>query len=196
MSDDRAGRRRALRRFFRRLNHRLMLPLLRLGAGLFLANPLVGYIAVLQTTGRRSGLPRAAPVNYALLDGHLYVIAGWGRGTHWFANLLADPRVTVRLPGTTISGSAEEVTDERERARAIVAVARNAGIGLFFDGLNPFAASEAAILNRNGWMPVLRIRPTGLVAGPYDRGGRGWVLPAVALVAWFASRAGRSRRRG
>lgn len=196
MTDDRAGQRRALRRFFRRLNRAVMLPVLRLDLAPLLANPLTGYLAILTTTGRRSGLPRATPVNYAILDGRVYCVAGWGRTTHWFANLLQNPRVELRMPGMTLSGLAEEVTDRQEARRAIVAVARNAGIGLAFDGLNPLTASDAAILTRNGWMPVVRIRLMGIAGGPYDPGGKGWLAPALALVAWLIRRVARSRRRG
>jgi deazaflavin-dependent oxidoreductase (nitroreductase family) len=107
-----------------------MLPLARLGVGPLLANPLVGYVAELRTTGRRSGLVRSAPVNYAIIDGAVYCLAGWGHSTHWFVNLRANPHVELHLPGSTIIGHAEEVTDPAEARRAIVRVARNAGIGL------------------------------------------------------------------
>jgi deazaflavin-dependent oxidoreductase (nitroreductase family) len=165
-----------------------MLPLARIGVGSLLANPLVGYVAELRTTGRRSGLVRSAPVNYAISDGAIYCLAGWGRSTHWFVNLRANPHVELHLPGSTIIGHAEEVTDPAEARRAIVRVARNAGIGLFFDGLNPLTANDADILARNGWMPVVRIRPTGIGTGPLDPGGRGWLLPALAIALWLLLR--------
>jgi deazaflavin-dependent oxidoreductase (nitroreductase family) len=172
-----------------------MLPLARLGVSPLLANPLVGYVAELRTTGRHSGQIRSAPVNYAIIDSAIYCLAGWGRSTHWFINLRAKPRVELRLPGSAIIGHAEEVTDLAEAHRAIVRVARNAGIGLFFDGINPLTANDADILARNGWMPVIRIRPTGIGTGPLDPGGRGWLVPALIVGLWLLSRARTARQR-
>jgi deazaflavin-dependent oxidoreductase (nitroreductase family) len=184
-----------LRRLFRLLNRSLTLPAFRLGLAHLLVNPAVGYILVLKTTGRRSGQARYAPVNYAIMEGSVYCVAGWGRRTHWFANLLVDPRVELRLPGGTLIGRAEEVTDPAEARRAIVRIARNAGLGLIFDRLNPLTATDADVLARNGWMPVVRIRPTGLVGGAHDPGGRGWLLPTGLALLWLLRRAGGRRRR-
>ena len=114
-----------------------MVPAFRLGLGWLLVNQVAGYIMVLETRGRQSGQRRYAPVNYALLGGHIYCLAGWGRGTHWFANLRDDPYVIAHLPGSRVIGGAVEVTDPAEARQARVAVARNAGFALLFDGLNP-----------------------------------------------------------
>ena len=177
---------------FRSMNRYLVVPAFRLGLGPLLANPVVGYIVVLETTGRKSGATRHAPVNYAVIDGSIYCLAGWGKGTHWFANLMADPRVRLRLPGGAALGHAEEVTDREEARRAIVRVARNAGVGLFFDGLNPLIATDEEILARNGWMPVVRIRPVGFAPGPSDPGGRQWAWLLLLAAVWLRRR-GRRR---
>jgi deazaflavin-dependent oxidoreductase (nitroreductase family) len=195
MAADHMGWRSHLRASFKYINRGLMLPLIGLGGGPLLANPLVGYVVELRTTGRRSGQVRSAPVNYAIIDGHLYCLAGWGRSTHWFANLRANPRVELRLPGSTIIGLAEEVTDPAEAHRAIVQVTRNAGIGLLFEGINPLTASDANLLARNGWMPVIRIRPTSFAPGPLDPGGRAWLLPALVFALWLLRRGRAGSRR-
>ena len=55
---------------------------------------------LVKTRGRRTGRMRYAPVNYAILNGCVYCMSGWRESSHWFRNLLADPRVTAVIPGT------------------------------------------------------------------------------------------------
>jgi len=51
--------------------------------------PLTGYIMVLKTTGRKTGRQRFTPVNYAILDGKVFCLAGFGKLAHWYRNLPA-----------------------------------------------------------------------------------------------------------
>jgi len=152
-----------------------------------------GYIVVLKTTGAKSRQIRCAPMNYTIINGQIYCVAGWGRATHWFANLRAHPTVTLLLPGRVIPGSSEEVLDPARAHRAIIKVARNAGMTLLFDGLNPLTATDRQILATNGRMPVVRIRPARpLISGPGDPGGLGCLLPTLdiftIILAWRRQR--------
>ena len=76
-----------------RLFSRFMVGMFRLGLGPYISNPYTGYIMVLTTTGRRSGLPRRNPVNYAMGDGEVYCLVGFGQRSDWFQNILANPDV-------------------------------------------------------------------------------------------------------
>jgi deazaflavin-dependent oxidoreductase (nitroreductase family) len=51
----------------------------------------------LTTTGRRSGQPREIEIWFTRLDGRHYLIAEHLWETHWVQNVLADPRVGVRV---------------------------------------------------------------------------------------------------
>jgi deazaflavin-dependent oxidoreductase (nitroreductase family) len=55
--------------------------------------------AVLETTGRRTGLPRRTPVANGLVGDTFWLISAHGRHAAYFQNLLADPRVRVGLVG-------------------------------------------------------------------------------------------------
>jgi deazaflavin-dependent oxidoreductase (nitroreductase family) len=162
-----------------------MVPAFRLGLGPVLGSPFGGYIMVLKTTGKKSGRPRYAPLNYAILDGNIYCIAGWGKTAHWFANLKADPRVELLMPGGAVAGIAEEVSDPEEAHRARVRVARNSGFALLFSGLNPLTVTDKQLTEGLGRVPVVRTRPCGVGSGAFDPGGWGWVLPALAQLAGF-----------
>jgi deazaflavin-dependent oxidoreductase (nitroreductase family) len=170
-------------RVFLIINRTIMVPLFRLGLGLFVGNPVTGYIMVLKTIGRTSGKVRFVPVNYAILDGHVYCMAGLGRKAHWYRNLLADPAVELILPSGAVSGTAEDVTDSELASAAVSQVVRNSGIAGFMLGLNPFSAPESLLREKTKGMPLVRIRPTGVAPGAADAGGWLWVL-VVAAILW------------
>lgn len=67
--------------------------------------------SLLETTGRRSGVARQTPVN-ALLDGDkVWIVAEAGRQANYVQNLLAEPRVRIRVYGDWRSGRATVVDD-------------------------------------------------------------------------------------
>lgn len=78
----------------------------------------------LTTTGRRSGLPREIEIWFTERDGRYYVIAEKRERAHWVQNLLANPRVTVRVGSRTFAATARVVAagPEPELARAIQAL--------------------------------------------------------------------------
>ena len=83
--------------------------------GRFAGRPLV----LLTTTGARSGLPRTIPLVYSRDGDNIVVIASkGGEPTHpdWYHNLVANPIVTVELPGDTYQANAI-VTQGAERRR-------------------------------------------------------------------------------
>ena len=64
------------------------------------------------TTGRTSGKPRRIEIWMYAVDGR-YVITGTPGPRDWYANLLAEPRLTLHLPGEIDLGAvATPVTDE------------------------------------------------------------------------------------
>ena len=162
-------------------NRRLVLPLLRRRLiGTWVGSPLTGYFLTLTTTGRRSGRPRHTPLNYAILNGHVYLLSGFGARADWHRNLTAHPQVTVALPGRVIHGLAVPVLDSLEAEQAALAVVRNCGFALVFEGMNPLTATDAQLRARLAGRPVVRftaaepIRP-----GRHDPGSHWWVLPRV-----------------
>ena len=86
-----------------------MLGMWRLGLGQFINiwPEGIGRIMVLSHTGRKTGLRRQSPVNYALLGGEIYCVAGFGKRADWYRNMLANPLVEVWLPDGWWAGVAE-----------------------------------------------------------------------------------------
>jgi deazaflavin-dependent oxidoreductase (nitroreductase family) len=173
---------------FNGFNTYVGVPALKMGLGPLISNPLTGYLMILRTRGRKSGEMRDAPLGYTVCSDAVYCIAGFGRRTHWFQNVLADPNVEVILPGRSFTGLAEEVTDAGERLRVLPQLVRSMGVVAGMLGMgNPWRDSPAQIADKCEGMPLMRIRATGICAGPEDPGGRYWVLPA-AIGAYITLR--------
>jgi deazaflavin-dependent oxidoreductase (nitroreductase family) len=73
-------------------------------------------VVILETTGRRSGLPRQVPVT-RLLDGDtLWIVTEHGHRAGYVRNIEADPHVRVRVGRSWRSGTARVVSGEDWRA--------------------------------------------------------------------------------
>jgi deazaflavin-dependent oxidoreductase (nitroreductase family) len=179
---------------FRFLNRVYVIPAIKAGLGPLHANPLTGSWMLLRTTGRRTGLKREVALGYAILDGAVYCSAGFGPRTHWYRNLLLEPRVEVVLLGGTFAGLAEEVTDPVELDRAWRALIRSLGVlGRAFV-CGPDAAPDKLIA-KTANLPLVRIRLVGIAGGPAGPGGWLWATMTVLGLAWLVGRV-RGRRRG
>ncbi|MDJ0497571.1 MAG: nitroreductase/quinone reductase family protein [Acidimicrobiia bacterium] len=190
-----------LRAAFRLLN-RFMLVMWRLGWGSTMAGPRRGYLMVLVTTGRKSGLRRLAPLNFAADPGVVYCIAGFGKTTHWLVNLLADPACEVWLPdGRRVHGVGEIVTDEAERIDVVRRVLIRAGFAakLFEPDVDPYQAPDEQIANLGEKYgrryEAVRIDLRGDVTGPGGPGDLVWVPPLLGAGALAAAIGWRLRRR-
>lgn len=68
--------------------------------------------ALLETTGRRSGLARQTPVGNGLIGDTFWLIAARGRKAHYVANLSTNPAVRVRIGRRWLAGVAQVLPDE------------------------------------------------------------------------------------
>jgi deazaflavin-dependent oxidoreductase (nitroreductase family) len=68
----------------------------------------------LTTTGRSSGQSREIELWFTERGGRFYVIAEGGERAHWVRNILAHPRVKVRVGERHCDATARVVYDDRE----------------------------------------------------------------------------------
>ncbi len=83
----------------------------RIAYALGLGSLVGGYVLLLHTTGRKSGLPRTTPLMYDKIDGMIYVASARGERADWYQNLAANPNVEVTIGARKYSGLAEIITD-------------------------------------------------------------------------------------
>jgi deazaflavin-dependent oxidoreductase (nitroreductase family) len=163
---------------FKAFNRSFMVPIHRAGLGVWLANPISGWLLLVTTTGRKSGLRRDTPLGYYVAEGSVWVLAGYGPSTLWYRNLVADPKVEVLAPGRPpFTATAHDVTDPAIRARIIPPLVRSMAAPGSMIGTIPNTAPDERILELVAWVPLVELRPDGppLVAGPDDPGGWGWI---------------------
>ncbi|WP_381793157.1 nitroreductase/quinone reductase family protein [Streptomyces niveus] len=88
------------------------------------ANPLSSRMPgqiLLETTGRTSGQPRRTPVGGSRVGQEFWLVSEYGDKSQYVRNILADPRVRVRIKGTWHTGTAHPMPedDPRERLRKL-----------------------------------------------------------------------------
>ena len=91
------------------------------------------------------------------------------------------------LPGRTLTGTASPVTDPGEWTHAYRALMCSLGLTSRLAMGDLDRLDDATLRRTHGGLPLVRITPTGLVAGELDPGGRFWL---VSLCVWLAALAG------
>jgi deazaflavin-dependent oxidoreductase (nitroreductase family) len=179
---------RGLRQGFKRFNP-FMLGLFRLGLGGWVNRwpDVGGRILVLAHTGRRTGRRRLTPLNYGLVDGEVYITAGFGAVADWYRNIRQNPAVEVWLPDGWWQGEAEEVTDPVRRLPLLRQVLIGSGIVAPLAGVNPRRLSDPDLERASAGYRVLHIRREAARTGPGGPGDLAWVWPlSTALLATIA----------
>ena len=128
-------------------------------------------IAILETTGRRSGEPRRTPVGNGLDGDTFWIVAEHGRRAAYVRNIEANPRVRVKVGGAWRPGTARVLDDDdpRERQRRMgrrlnAAVVRAMGTELLSVriDLDSAPSGRQGLRAREEWTEVVR---DGLAAG-------------------------------
>lgn len=173
----------ALRQGFKRFNP-AMVAFFRLGLAPFInAWPDVGgRIMVLTHTGRKTGRRRRTPVNYAVVRGDVYCLAGFGAAADWYRNLQQHPEVEVWLPDGWWAGTAEDVSESPERLPLLRLVLVASGFAAYAAGVNPHALDDDQLQAATAQYRLVRIQRTAARTGPGGPADLAWVWPAAALA--------------
>jgi deazaflavin-dependent oxidoreductase (nitroreductase family) len=182
-----------LRRIFKSFN-RFMLLLWRLGLGSWgNGTEFGGSIMVIKHTGRKTGLTRYTPVNYAVVDGDIYCTAGFGSVCEWYSNLMAIPQIEIWLPDGRWAGVAEDVSDSEDRGALLRQVIIASGFAGPLFGADPKKLTDADFEKLMDSYRLIRIQRKGAVTGPIGPGDLAWVWPLstfILLLLWFRRRRG------
>ena len=173
----------ALRKAFRLLN-RFMVPLWRLGLGGLLNSwPSVGgRLMVLVHRGRRSGLEYRTPLNYAVVDGRVHCLAGFGGATDWYHNALAAPTVELWLPDGWWEAAALDVSAVPERMELMRAVLIGSGFAAHVAGIDARRWTDSQLQEKTRDYRLLRLERTAAHTGAGGPGDLAWVWPWTTLL--------------
>lgn len=171
------------RRMFHSFNP-FMLLMWRLGLGpaMNLLPDSGGQLMVLTHTGRKSGKQYRQPLNYAIADGAVYCVAGFGAGSDWYKNIIINPRVQVWLPNGWWEGTAQDVTDTPERLRLIRAVIRASGFAGRMAGIDANAMEDTELDRLTREYRLIRIERTAARTGQDGPGDLAWVWQAATVL--------------
>jgi deazaflavin-dependent oxidoreductase (nitroreductase family) len=79
--------------------------------------PLIGKSVLLLTTlGRKSGLRRITPLVYEKVEDAIVVASARGQAADWLGNIMANPKVSVRVGRSHFDGVAEVTCDAEKIA--------------------------------------------------------------------------------
>jgi deazaflavin-dependent oxidoreductase (nitroreductase family) len=184
-----------VRQSFRHVN-RFMVLMFRLGLGRFLQPwpRVTGRILVLVHTGRKTGQRHRTGLNFATVDGDLFVLAGFGAISDWYRNVLVNPKVEVWLPDGWWAATAEDVSDHPDRLALLRKVLIASGFAAYAFGITP-AISDERLRQVTEKYLLVRIRTSEPRTGPGGPNDLAWVWPVAAFA--LLKRLVRSpRRRG
>ncbi len=172
-----------LRQMFKQMN-KFMLLMWRLGLGSWLNfwPDVGGRIMVITHTGRKTGLKRRTPVNYAIVEGELYCTAGFGPMSDWYRNLKAHSQVEVWLPEGRWAGVAEEITDPQGRLPLLRQVLIASGFAAPMFGIYPKTMTDAELEAVSTDYRLIHIRRTEARTGPDGPGDLAWIWPLATMI--------------
>lgn len=104
-----------------------------------------GRVMLIWNRGRKTGLLRQTPVNYAIIDGDVYCTAGFGAVSDWYRNILAHPEVEIELPDRKFAAVAEDASEDARRIPLLRQVLINSGIVAPLMGIHPKTMSDAEL---------------------------------------------------
>ncbi|MBX3069468.1 MAG: nitroreductase family deazaflavin-dependent oxidoreductase [Thermomicrobiales bacterium] len=123
----------------------------------------------LTTTGRRSGLPRTICISFMPHEDGYVIFSGFGVGSNWYQNLLADPHVDIRVGSTAMKATGSVVEDPEERKALMLEMQeRSKACGpppfirpvlRFFRAFDYDAEIQMAVDEAEA-LPVVQLRPT------------------------------------
>lgn len=173
-----------LRQGFKRYLNPFMVGMWRLGLGKWFKfwPEISGNVLVLSHIGRKTGLKRYQPLNFAVVDGDIYCVAAFGKVSDWYRNILANPSVEVWLPDGWWEGVAEDVDDLPERVARIRQVLIGSGFVAYLAGLNPHKMTDEEIKAESEKYRLIRIRRKQARTGSGGPGDLKWVWPLATMI--------------
>jgi deazaflavin-dependent oxidoreductase (nitroreductase family) len=151
-------------------------PLLNMGPAM------AGRYMIITHTGRKSGMKRRTPVNYAVVDDEVYCTAGFGSVSDWYRNILANPQVEVWLPDGWYAGIAEEVTQPEARLPLLRDVLIGSGFAALAAGVDPNKMTDEALDAVTKEYRLIHIRRVAARTGKDGPGDLVWIWPLLVMA--------------
>ncbi len=144
---------------------------------------------VITHTGRKTGLKRRTPLNYAEVEGELYCTAGFGHLSDWYRNMMANPEIEVWLPDGWWVGVAEDISesepspsDTLKRLPLMRQVLIGSGFAAYAAGINPLTMTDEELDAATTDYRLIHIRRTEARTGPGGAGELAFLWPLATMI--------------
>jgi deazaflavin-dependent oxidoreductase (nitroreductase family) len=173
-----------LRQGFKKYLNPFMLTMWRLGFGVWfkVCPEISGNVLVLRHIGRKTGLKRYQPLNFAIVDEDIYCVAAFGGISDWYRNITANPNVEVWLPTGWWAGVAEDISGSPARIQLIRQVMIESGFAAHLAGLNPRKMTDQEIEAASEKYRLLRIQRGTARTGPGGPGDLAWLWQLTTII--------------
>lgn len=135
------------------------------------------------------------PLNFARLGDDIYVLAAFGRKTHWYRNILAAPEIAMWLPDGRWLATAEDASEDPRRLEIVRQVLIDSGFVAPLMGLHPHVMTDDSLAQATGMYRLLRLRPLHREDSPDGPGSLIWVWAVIAAALTAMLGLGLLRRR-
>ncbi|MAT41619.1 MAG: hypothetical protein CL609_04705 [Anaerolineaceae bacterium] len=175
-----------LRSYFKILN-KFMILMWKLGLAdwINLWPSVFGQFVVITHIGRKTGFKRLTPVNYAQIDGEIYVTAGFGAVSDWYKNILNNPNIEIWLTEGRWEGIAEDVSDHPNRLVYLREVLIGSGFASYVAGINPKKISDEELSQFSKEYKLVRLHRTAERTGRDGPGELAWIWPLITVILLF-----------
>jgi deazaflavin-dependent oxidoreductase (nitroreductase family) len=169
-----------MRAMFDILN-KFMLAMFRLGLGSWINiwPKVIGQIMVITHIGRKSGLKRYTPVNFARIEDEIYCTAGLGQIAYWYQNMVANPNIEVWLPNAWWAGTAVDISESDQRLDIMRQVLKGSGFASFAAGINPYSISDEELEKITQNYRLFHLKRSEARTGPGGPGMLSWIWPIL-----------------
>jgi deazaflavin-dependent oxidoreductase (nitroreductase family) len=173
-----------LRQGFKKYLNPFMLTMWRLGLGIWfkICPGISGNVMVLTHIGRKTGIKRYQPLNFAIVDDDIYCVAAFGSISDWYRNIRTNPNVEVWLPNGWWTGVAEDISDSPSRTHLIRQVMIGSGFAAYAAGLNPHKMTDEELETESKKYRILRIQRKSARTGSGGPGDLSWVWQLTTLI--------------
>jgi deazaflavin-dependent oxidoreductase (nitroreductase family) len=137
---------------------------------------------VLTHIGRKTGIKRYQPLNFAIIDDEIYCIAAFGDVSDWYRNIITNPNVEVWLPSGWWAGVAEDISDSPSRTQIIRQILIGSGFAAYAAGLNPHKITDQEIDIESKKYRLLRIHRNAARTGSGGPGDLAWVWQVSTII--------------
>ena len=141
-----------------------------------------GQILVITHLGRKSGLKRKTPANFAIIEDEIYCTAGFGSTCDWYRNILFHPEIEIWLPNGWWAATAEDVSESVNRLKIMRQVLIGSGFASFAAGIDPYKISDEDLEKVTQSYKLIHITQTTPRTGAGGPGDLWWVWPTAVMI--------------